>query len=383
MTQSLTLRRADDLHLRNGGISLERNPTEVPADLPLRAGGAKPWPGTSVPSSPIALPAASPIVSFSVLRQEKEMRDTPANANANAEAEPERPPSSIDYAALGDRLKAYRIGASLQAEDVAAQLGVSRAVVYRMEKGEIVKIDTLERLAALLGTSLASLLGVEVEYYPTALGLFERMRQLEVTADRILAHFEPISLLLTSDEYLKYLGLMLSEAAPGGASRGARRADVDPMLSILAERKAYFEKRRPNILSLVGLRELERFVQTGLVGRVDLPDAVRAERVQAARNEVSRMADLMESEPLHVQIGLVDDAMPSSTFQIFVGPQRSVLAVSPFRLGDLPNVRNGIATVTASPEAVQMYETMIARLWKSAYKGKAGAQRLRKLVERL
>ena len=42
--------------------------------------------------------------------------------------------SSIDYAALGDRLRAYRLGASLQAEDVAEKLGVSRAVVYRMEK---------------------------------------------------------------------------------------------------------------------------------------------------------------------------------------------------------------------------------------------------------
>ena len=61
--------------------------------------------------------------------------------------------SALDYTALGDRLKAYRIGASLQAEDIAAQLGVSRAVVYRMEKGEIVKIETLERLAHVLGTS--------------------------------------------------------------------------------------------------------------------------------------------------------------------------------------------------------------------------------------
>jgi transcriptional regulator with XRE-family HTH domain len=106
--------------------------------------------------------------------------------------------SSIDYMALGNRLRAYRVGASLLAEDVAEKLGISRAVVYRLEKGEIVKIETLERLAALLDTSMASLLGVEVEYYPTALGLFERMRQLEESADRILAHFEPISLLLTT-----------------------------------------------------------------------------------------------------------------------------------------------------------------------------------------
>jgi transcriptional regulator with XRE-family HTH domain len=291
--------------------------------------------------------------------------------------------SSFDYQALGDRLRAYRIGASLQAEDVAEQLGVSRAVVYRMEKGEIVKIETLERLAQLLGTSMASLLGVEVEYHATVLGLMERMRRLEQTSDRIVSHFEPISLLLTSERYLGYLREMLLEAGPRAANKGPKASDVDEMLRILTERKAFFEKRRPHIVSLIGLRELERFVHTGLVGRLDLPEAVRRERIAAARHEVSRIADLMEDEPMEVQIGLIDDAMPASTFQVFSGPSHAVLAVSPFRFGELPNIRNGIATVTASPEAVRMYREMIDRLWKQAYKGKSGARQLRALLERM
>ncbi|WPB56676.1 helix-turn-helix domain-containing protein [Xylophilus sp. GOD-11R] len=291
--------------------------------------------------------------------------------------------SSFDYRALGDRLRAFRIGASLQAEDVAAQLGVSRAVVYRMEKGEIVKIETLERLAALLGTSMASLLGVEVEYHPTVLGLMERMRQLEQGSDRIVSHFEPISLLLTSDRYLGYLRQMLLEASPRDAALAPREADIDEMLRILAERKAFFEQRRPHIVSLIGLRELERFIHTGLVGRLDLPEALRTERIAAARHEVGRIADVMENEPIDVQIGLVDDAMPASTFQLFSGPSHAVLAVSPFRFGELPNIRNGIATVSASPEAVRMYRDMIDRLWKQAYKGRAGADKLRRLLERM
>src|SRR5690554_5589731 len=117
--------------------------------------------------------------------------------------------SSIDYASLGNRLRAYRVGAGLQAADVAQSLGVSRAVVYRMEKGEIVKIEMLERLAHLLNTSLASLIGVEIEYYSNAMGLFERMRQLEQRSDRIFAHFEPVSLLLTTDQYLEHMRSML------------------------------------------------------------------------------------------------------------------------------------------------------------------------------
>lgn len=297
------------------------------------------------------------------------------------------PSSSIDYAALGDRLRAYRLGASLQAEDVAESLGVSRAVVYRMEKGEIVKIETVERLAQLLGTSLASLLGVEVEYYANFLSFFERMRQLEQSADRIMAHFDPISLLLTSGDYLNYLRLMLLETLPQGdaPSKGGealREREIDQLVQILQERKAAFAQRRPGIVSLIGLRDLERFLHTGLVGRLDLPEALHKERIQAARQEIERIADLMEAEPMHVQVGLVDDAMPSSTFQLFQGASRSVLALSPFRLGELPNVRNGIATVTASPEAVKLYEQMIERLWKASYKGMAGAERLRKLLAR-
>ena len=289
--------------------------------------------------------------------------------------------SSINYEELGNRLRAYRIGASLVAEDVAEQLGVSRAVVYRMEQGKIVKIETVERLAQLLGTSMASLLGVEVEYYSTALGFLERMRQIEESAERIVAHFEPISLLLASDEYLDHLRLMLLESLPQDAD-ASLAAEVDGILTILRERKISFAKRRPNIVSLVGLRELERFLHTGLVGSLDISETVRRQRVDAARQEVLRIAELMEDEPMYVQVGLIDDAMPATSFQLFFAAGSSLLAVSPFRFGELPNVRNGIAMVTASSEPVKMYDEMIDRLWKTAHKGKAGAARLRELLER-
>ena len=289
--------------------------------------------------------------------------------------------SSINYEELGNRLRAYRIGASLVAEDVAEQLGVSRAVVYRMEQGKIVKIETVERLAQLLGTSMASLLGVEVEYYSTALGFLERMRQIEESAERIVAHFEPISLLLASDEYLDHLRLMLLESLPKDAD-ASLAAEVDGILTILRERKISFAKRRPNIVSLIGLRELERFLHTGLVGSLDISETVRRQRVDAARQEVLRIAELMADEPMYVQVGLIDDAMPATSFQLFFAAGSSLLAVSPFRFGELPNVRNGIAMVTASSEPVKMYDEMIDRLWKTAYKGKAGAARLRELLAR-
>ncbi len=284
---------------------------------------------------------------------------------------------------MGDRLRAYRIGAGLQADEVAEQLGVSRAVVYRMEKGEIVKIETLERLAQLLGTSLASLLGVEAEYYASALALFERMRQIEQSTDRILAHFEPISVLLLSENYLNYLALMLEEALPQGADTQVQARQTLQMVEILRARQRNFEQRKPHIVSLMGLRDLERFVQTGLVGRMDVPAAVRRERIQAGHIEVARIAELMEHAPWFAQIGLVDDAMPSATYQVLTGAHHRVLMQSPFRLGELPNVRNGIATVTASPEAVALHEQMTTQLWAHASKGSEGAQRLRAMLQRV
>ena len=199
----------------------------------------------------------------------------------------------IDFPGIGQRLKAYRTGTLLSAEQIAETLGISRAAVYRMEKGEIVKLETLDRLADLLGVSLASLLGVEVEYYSNALAYFERMRQLEQESLRILAHFQPMSFLLTSEAYAGYLRQMLLESIPATADRDREVSAIERIMAILAERKAGYDRKKQPIVSLIGLRELERFVHIGLIGHLNLSDEVRAQRIAAARDEVRRIAQLM------------------------------------------------------------------------------------------
>jgi hypothetical protein len=184
----------------------------------------------------------------------------------------------------------------------------------------------------LLGTSIASLLGVEVEYYSTALGFFERLRQVEADAERIVAHFSPISLLLSSEHYLDHLRLMLQEAFPvttEGKDSSHPEAEIAQILDIVYERKNLFEQKRQSIVSLIGLRELERFLQTGMIGRLELDDKVRRQRIQAARNEVQHIADLMEQEPMHIKIALVEDAMPATAFQLLYRANRTMLTVSP------------------------------------------------------
>lgn len=287
------------------------------------------------------------------------------------------PTADIDFAAIGGRLKAYRLEADLRAETVACQLGISRAAVYKLEKGEIVKIDTLVRLAAILRTSLASLLGVESEYYASAIGYMERMRQLEQGALRIYAHFEPVSYLLTSSGYDKLLRTMLLES-----SGAPNVAQIDTLMQLLAERKAAFGQSRTPIVSLVSLRNLERMMHFGLIGGLHLDDAVRAQRIDAARHEILRIADLIEEEPMGLQIGLLDENIPNSTFEVVEHAEGAHVGVSPFRLGEFPNIANGIATVSSSPEAARLYTSLVQSLWKRALKGGRAARHIREMVYR-
>lgn len=295
-----------------------------------------------------------------------------------------RPPTrarELDLRDIGRRLRAYRLGAGASAAALARKLKVSRAALYRIEDGQMIKIEVLERLAPVLGTSLASLLGAEVEYHPRAPSYFTRMQQLEAGAERIVAHFNPLSYLLTSDAYSEAMRLMLEEAVPQDRRlRGPGLAEARAVWGILEARKRAARQRRPAIVNLVGLPEIERLLATGLVGRLDLPEGVREERRALAAREVEHLATLMENEPAGVQIGLVEDVMPNVTFQLFYTREGVRLAVSPFRLGELPNVRIGVATVTAGREAVSLYEKLVADLWARSLRGAAGTRRLRALL---
>ena len=124
---------------------------------------------------------------------------------------------SMRFTEIGQQLRAYRLESGLRAEEIAARLGVSRAALYRYEKGEVIKLDTIKRLAELLKISPLSLLGIGVEYYNRPIGYFERIRQVEETADQILQLFGPICYLTTSDAYDNALG--------AGVRRGGRPGD--------------------------------------------------------------------------------------------------------------------------------------------------------------
>ena len=288
---------------------------------------------------------------------------------------------AIRFDDIGNRLKAFRLASGLSADQIAKRLDISRAALYRFEKGELAKIETLDKLAELLGVSVPTLLGVGVEYLPSAVAYFERLRQLEETASHIIVLAGPISYLLSSDAFHDRLAQVLSESIPDKVENRKRAlADVERIMAILRERKSQYRARRPAIVNLIAASEIERFLANGLAGRLDLPARERRERQRHARAEVDHFIGAIEQHPIGVQIGIVPDTLPQTGFQIFRQPDREVLTLSPFRLGEHPNVRVGVAMLTSAPEALALHHKAAEEMWQRAHKGAAAANLLRRIL---
>jgi transcriptional regulator with XRE-family HTH domain len=289
---------------------------------------------------------------------------------------------ALRYDDIADRLKAFRLGSGLSADEIARRAGISRTALYRFEKGELVKIETLEKLAALLKVSITTLLGVGIEYIASAVSYFERLRQIEETAEHITILAGPISLLLSSAIFEQTLDMTLRESVPEDADDRPRiLEEISRITTILRERKDNYRKRQPSIVNLMSGLELARFVRDGMVGRYNLPDAVRAERRELAGQEVEHFIRLIEAGDMGVQIGLAPETLPHSGFQIFRQPDRQILTTSPFRLGEHPNVQIGVAMITSAPEALALHRNVISELWRRALKGADAARFLRALLQ--
>jgi transcriptional regulator with XRE-family HTH domain len=290
---------------------------------------------------------------------------------------------TVRFDDIGNRLKAFRLGSGLSADEIANRLGISRTALYRFEKGELAKIETLEKLTELLGVSIPTLLGVGVEYIGSAVSYFERMRQIEETSEHIIVLAGPISYLLASDAFDRTLEEVLRENVPERLE-GRKRAleQVGEVMTVLRQRKESYRKRQPGILNLIAASEMDHFLRNGLVGRLDLPEKTRAARRELARAEAAHFTALMADEPIGVQIGIVPDTLPHASFQIFRQPDRHILVLSPFRLGEQPNIRVGVAMITSAPEALALHEKMAKDLWRRALKGAAAVDFMHGLMKK-
>ncbi|MCR9138841.1 MAG: helix-turn-helix domain-containing protein [Alphaproteobacteria bacterium] len=281
----------------------------------------------------------------------------------------------ISVEEIGERMKAFRLGAGLSPEDLAKRAGVSRAAIYRYESGQPAKIDTLVKIADLLDVSLPTLLGAGVEYISSAISFFERMRQLEENVDQITVLFGPVSYLLTTDLYDEFLPTILKESIPGNVDDFEHALnEVDTLIDILHARKQAYQRRTPNIISLTSAAELDQFLRLGFVGTHNPQGVDLKRRREIARIEIENIVRLLQNQPIGVQLGVVVDSMPGASLQIFKQATRKSVAVSPYRLGAFANVRLGVATISSAPDATELYQSVTNQLWSRALKGDQAAE---------
>ena len=285
------------------------------------------------------------------------------------------------FTEIGQQLRAYRLESGLRAEEIAARLGVSRAALYRYEKGEVIKLDTIQRLAELLKISPLSLLGIGVEYYNRPIGFFERLRQIEETADQILELCGPVSYLVTSDSFDAAMAEAFDDAADQpGADRLAMRGMAEQVMGILVQRKRMYGLRRPTIIVMISELSVQRFLAVGVGANGSLSERVSRLCRQVAATEIENIATLMEAEPMGLQFGLLANAEPTSSFAILRTRDRAALAINPFRPDAHPSGHSGVAMVTGADEAVAAHQRVAEASWRDAIKGPSGAARLRALL---
>jgi transcriptional regulator with XRE-family HTH domain len=287
----------------------------------------------------------------------------------------------MQFTEVGQQLRAYRLESGLRAEEIAARLGVSRAALYRYEKGEVIKLDTIKRLAELLKISPLSLLGIGVEYYSRPVGYFERIRQIEESADQILQVDGALCYLTTSDAYDQAVAGAFDEASDhAGNDRVALRANAEQVMGIMQARKRMFAARKPGIIAILSVARLSYFLAGGVAAGVSLSDRARRMCRQVAAAEVESIAQKMEVEPIGLQFGLLPAIEPTASFAILRSRDRASLAINPFRPDSLPGPSTGVAMITGAEEAVAAHQRSAEAQWRDCLKGAAAAARVRQLI---
>ena len=194
--------------------------------------------------------------------------------------------------------------------------------------------------------------------------------------------FGPVPYLLTSDSYDELLPQVLLESVPdSAANRGGLESSISQLIEILLSRKKVFKKRKPNIIALISALELEQFVRSGFVGSTNLNPNKIDTRKKAAVLEVRNVISLLKEQPIGVQIGVVQDSMPGTSFQILRKGINAQVATSPYRLGASANVRIGVATITSAREVIKLHQSVTENLWKHSLKGEAAVDTLEKLLQ--
>lgn len=282
---------------------------------------------------------------------------------------------------IGQHLRAYRVASGLKAADVSGQLGISRAALYRYEKGEAIKLETIVRLAGLLKISPLTLLGIGVEYYIQPVNYAARLLQIEQEADQILHFCGPLCYLLTSDHYDKILNQITEEYSANVASDAqTARVEAGQIIATLLARKKLYQLRKPTMITILTTSSIQKMLAEGIAPGTQLSANTRQLARQAAYAELEKIASLMESEPLGLQLGIMSKGSSSGNFALFRGRERTSLAINPFPEDTLPGFACGVAMLTNAEDAIAAHQRAFEDVWSDALKGAVAAKWVRDLI---
>lgn len=287
----------------------------------------------------------------------------------------------MNFREVGQQLRAYRMESGLKAEEISARLGISRAALYRYEKGEVIKLETITRLAELLKIPPLNLLGIGFEYYAKPVSYTERLRQIEETADQILQAYGPVCYLLTSELYDTALSQILEEHASATAENLQAASDeAEQLLNLMQARKKTYLTRKPAVIAILSVSSIQTFLTEGVAPTAQLSASTRDMARRVARDEMERVACLMESEPLGLQLGLMPKGDFNGHFTLFRARERASLALNPFPSDSRPDTQSGVAMITNAEDAITAHQRASEQIWPEAIKGSAAARRVRDLI---
>lgn len=282
---------------------------------------------------------------------------------------------------VGQQLRAYRMESGLKAEDISERLGISRAALYRYEKGEVIKLETLTRLAELLEISLLTLMGIGIEYFKKPISFMERLRQIEEVSDQILHFCGPVCYLLTSERFDATLSQILEEhIAATATDPQASRTEAQNLIALMLARKKTYLARKPTVIAILTASSIQQFLTNGIAPLAQISGDTRKLAQKVAREEMERIAALMESEPLGLQLGLMPKGDTNGPFALFRTRDRATLALNPFPCDAQPGTFTGVAMITTADDAIAAHQRTFEQVWPTSVKGMTAARLVRDLM---
>lgn len=283
----------------------------------------------------------------------------------------------ISFRETGLRLRQLRRQKGLAIDTAARSAGISRALLYRYEAGDIIKLDVLQRLARTYGTSVVALLGSAQEYITNAVQFFERLEKLEAEAVRITTVFGPLAYVLASDSYEEALFRAL--AGQTQLDNGLNTSELSKLRRVLRRRKVMLRERQTAFINIIPIDEISYFLEQA-TSAADMRPADRATQRALARQELDHLCHLLNNPPMGVQIGLTGKRLPTSGFQLLAMRDRTLLVTSPFRLAEPINLRYGVATISDDEQAIRSHTSLATRLWADVQTGQQAATRIMTLL---